>query len=131
MRVTIIGRLGRDPESAYTPDGTLTCRFSLAEDGPKDRSGNKTVDWWDCIAFRGSAEVLAKYAMKGTQVCVFGKAGWREYQGKDGQPRKTLSVQVLEVQLLSRPTGGERVQEAAGIVREAAASTEVHDDLPF
>ena len=131
MRVQIIGRLGKDPETQYTADGTCTARFSLAEDSGKDKAGNKLTDWWDVVAFRGTAEVIGKWATKGTQVAVWGKASWREYVGKDGQPRKALNVVAQEVQLLSRPTESSTTQAAAAVVRGAAQSYEIPDDLPF
>ena len=49
MRVDCIGRLGKDPDFSYTPDGIPMCRFSLAVDAGKDRDGKKRTDWWDFI----------------------------------------------------------------------------------
>lgn len=131
MRVSIIGRLGKDPETSYTPEGVLTCRFSLAEDAGKDRSGERKTDWWDIICYRGTAEIVAKYGMRGTQVAVFGVARRREYQDRSGVTHRDLSVTASEVQLLSRPADSHGTQQAAGIVRDAAAAQQVGDDLPF
>jgi hypothetical protein len=55
------GRLTKDPELKTTQSGKKYLRFCLAVDGIKDKDGNKTADFVDCIAWNKSGEIIAQY----------------------------------------------------------------------
>jgi single-strand DNA-binding protein len=71
-----IGRLIRDPELKYTPNGTAVCEFSVAlNEVWKDSNGVKKeeVTFIDCVAWRGTAETIVQYFHKGKMIAIEGK----------------------------------------------------------
>ena len=118
----IVGRLGRDPELTYTAEGVAIVRFSLATD--RVVKSERVTDWWECVAYRRTAEVVGQYARKGQQLSVMGSPGWESWQGKDGQPRKDLRVTVQDVVLPARDA-----QQAQA--EPAMAGAGAGHDLPF
>ena len=115
QKLILIGRLGRDPESRFTPDGTPVTTFSVATDRRwTDASGqqqSKTV-WFRVVAWRRLAETCNQYLSKGQLVMVEGEVQEpKPYQSKDGEWRASLDVTARSVQFLSpkgeRRDGGE------------------------
>jgi single-strand DNA-binding protein len=97
------GRLTKDPELKTTQSGKKYTRFCLAVDGIKDKDGNKTADFVDCIAWNKSAEIIAQYARKGSKLGVNGRYHTTTYD-KDGEKRKSIDIVVNEFELLdSKP----------------------------
>lgn len=77
------------------------CNFTLAVSrGVKDEEGNDTVDFIDCTAFNGTAEVLNKFVEKGDMVTVSGRLAVNKYTNKDGENRNRYSVIVGNIDLL-------------------------------
>lgn len=102
-RITILGRLARDPELRNTQSGTAVTSFTLAVDrNRKDADGNTPVDWIDCIAWQKTAEILAEYARKGALIGVTGRLQSRKYTAKDGTPRTAWEVVVDEFSFCER-----------------------------
>lgn len=96
--VNLVGRLTRDPELRRTQDGTAVCSYSLAVKRPMVKD---TTDYPDCVAWRQSAEYLAKYGHKGDVVAVSGTLQSREWSDKDGNKRRAWEVVATSVELLS------------------------------
>ena len=102
--ITLIGNLGGDPETRYTPQGTLVVSFSLAVNNRRrDSSGNQvdTTNWYRISAFGRLAETMVNlnergFLTKGKQVYVQGAFEAREWTGQDGQQRTSLDVNVRE-----------------------------------
>lgn len=102
-RITILGRLARDPELRNTQTGTAVTSITLAVDrNRKDADGNTPVDWIDCIAWQRTAEILAQYARKGALIGVTGRLQSRKYTAKDGTPRTAWEVVVDEFSFCER-----------------------------
>ena len=122
-KVVLVGRLGGDPEIAYTASGTTTARFSLAtSEAWRDKeTGQKTekVEWHKIVAFGGLAEVCEKYIEKGMLIYVEGKLQTRSWE-KDGVTRYTTEIIARQIKMLGG--GGERQNE------EKRADD---DDIPF
>lgn len=116
-KITLIGNLGGDPETKYTPQGTLVVNFSLAVNNRRrDASGNQqeSTNWYRVSAFGRLAETMVNlnergYLTKGKQVYIDGNFEAREWTGQDGQQRTSLDVTAREMQLL-----GQRGDEASG-----------------
>ena len=126
QKLILIGRLGRDPESRFTPDGTPVTMFSVATDRRwTDASGqqqSKTV-WFRVVAWRRLAETCNQYLSKGQLVMVEGEVQEpKVYQGRDGEWRASLDVTARSVQFLSPK--GERVAEESG-------GNEGEESIPF
>lgn len=122
-KVTIIGNLGRDPETRYTPSGTLNVQFSVAASRRwRDAQGQEqeNTTWFRVTAWGRLAETMVNLSergalAKGRQVYVEGRIEAREFTGNDGQVRTSLDVTASEVQLLgNRQDGQGGGQDAAG-----------------
>ena len=121
-KVTIIGNLGRDPETRYTPSGALNVQFSVAASRRwRDSQGQEqeNTTWVRVTAWGRLAETLVNLnergaLVKGRQVYVEGRIESREFTGSDGQVRTSLDVNASEVQLLGNRQdnqGGEGQQQ--------------------
>ena len=93
-KVFIMGRLTRDPELRHTQSGTAVASFSLAVDrGFKDKqTGEKTTDFIDCVAWRGTAEFASRFFAKGRMAVVVGSLQIRAWEDKEGNKRRTAEV---------------------------------------
>lgn len=99
-RIILIGRLTRDPELKYTPNGVAVCSFTLAI----DRKFNKNeTDFIDIVVWRGLAENCANYLHKGRLTAVEGRLQIRTYETQEGQKRKVAEVVADDVRFLERP----------------------------
>ena len=92
-KVFIMGRLTRDPELRRTQSGTAVTSFSLAVDRDfKSQSGEKETDFIDVVAWRSTAEFVAKYFSKGRMAVVEGRLQIRDWKDKDGNNRRSAEV---------------------------------------
>jgi single-strand DNA-binding protein len=102
-KVILIGRLGKDPEVRYTPDGTMVTNFNLATDeGYKDKSGEKVqkTEWHRIVTFGKLAEICGNYLVKGKLVFVEGRIQTRSWEDKDGIKRFTTEIVANNMQML-------------------------------
>lgn len=103
-KIVLIGRLTRDPELRYTPNGTAVCNFSLAiERNFTNQNGERDVDFVDIVVWRKQAENCANYLGKGRLVAVEGRLQIRSYENKDGQKRRVAEVVANDVRFLEWP----------------------------
>lgn len=92
--VTLIGRLTRDVELRYTPNGNAVGRFSLAVNRRvPNQNGERTADFINCVIWNKQAEVLAQYTKKGSLIGVQGRIQTGSYE-KDGQRIYTTDIVV-------------------------------------
>ena len=107
-KIFIMGRLTRDPELRRTQSGTPVTSFSLAVDRDfKSQSGEKETDFIDVVAWRTTAEFVAKYFAKGRMAVVEGRLQIRDWQDKDGNKRRSAEVVADNVYFGdSKPAGG-------------------------
>ena len=108
-RVTLLGRLGKDPEVRYTTSGMAVANFSLATDETfKDREGNKQkkTEWHRLVAWDKTAQVVEQYLHKGDLIHIEGKLQTRELE-KDGQKRSTTEIVVTNLQMIQTQGNGE------------------------
>ena len=129
-KVTLIGNLGRDPETRYTPNGTMNVQFSMATNRRfRDQSGQdqERTTWFRVTAWGKLAETLDNFTQqgilaKGKQVYIEGRLEAREYTDQNGQTRTSLDVTANEFQLLGTrgdaeggaPAGRERYARCGG-----------------
>lgn len=107
--VMVIGRLTRDPELKYTPNGVPVANFSVAvdRDVPKNEDGERPTDFFRVTAWRQSAEFVANYVSKGQLIAVRGRLQQRKWQGEDGQNHEIVEIVADRVQNLSPRKDGE------------------------
>ena len=140
-RCTIMGRLVREPELRAARSGIAVVSFTLAvERDFKDRqTGERTVDFIDVVAWRGTAEFVARFFTKGRMAVVEGRLQMRDWTDREGGRRRSAEVVADSVYFGgSRGGGGAPSAPAAGHEASAggpAALRELSDDddgeLPF
>lgn len=105
-KVILIGNLTRDPELRYTPQGTAVCTFGLATNRSwktEDGTLKEQTEFHTIVAWTRLAEIVAEYLTKGKQAYVEGRLSTREWEGQDGQKRRTTEIVATEVIFLGSP----------------------------
>jgi single-strand DNA-binding protein len=103
-RVQLIGRLGKDPETRYTPKGSKICQFSVAVDRKwrgADGEAKERTDWFNVEAWGRLGEVCQEYLGKGRLVYIEGRLQTDQYE-KDGEKRYITKVVASSMQMLDR-----------------------------
>lgn len=98
-KITLIGNLTKDPELRTTQTGTNVCAFTIAVN--RRFSQEQQADFFRINAWRGLADICAKYLSKGKKVAVIGELQARTYQDRNGETKLSLDVQADEVEFLS------------------------------
>lgn len=118
-KVILIGNLGADPETRYTPNGTAVANLNLATDESyKDRQTGQMVprtEWHRVVIFGKVAEVAGQYLRKGSKVYIEGRLQTRKWQDQSGQDKFTTEIVVDiagQMQMLDS-RGGEGGQQGA------------------
>lgn len=100
--IVLIGRLTKDPELRYTPNGKAVASFTLAVDRPfKNQRGEREADFINIVVWGSQAENSANYLAKGKLAAVDGRLQIRSYDGQDGQRRWVTEVVANNVRFLS------------------------------
>lgn len=132
-KVILIGRLGRDPETRYMPNGEAVCNFSVAtSEKYTDKNGQRqeATEWHEVTMFRKLAEIAGQYLTKGSQVYIEGKIKSRKYTDKNGVERTAYDIIANEMKML----GGNAqtpAQTPAQKQQLAQAQDDISDDVPF
>ena len=110
-KVILVGRLGRDPEVRYLPNGEAVANFGVATSEQwKDRNGERQerTEWHNVTLYRRLAEIAGQYLKKGSQVYIEGRIQSRKYTGKDGVERTAYEIIGGELKMLgSKQDGGQ------------------------
>lgn len=147
-KVTIVGNVGRDPETRYTPSGAMNVNFSVATNRRfRDSSGQdqERTTWFRVTAWGRLAETLdgltqRGFLSRGKQVLVDGRIELREYNDpQTNERRSSLDVTANEVQLLGSRADSEqggdsygaRDSGGGGDRRQDDQGNESLDDVPF
>ncbi len=112
-RVQLIGNLGRDPETRYTPSGKKVCNFSLAVNRRfKSSEGEikESTDWFNLEAWGRLGEFCQEYLSKGRLVYVEGRLHTDRYE-QGGETRFFTKVIIANMQILDRKPEEEPVEE--------------------
>lgn len=128
-KITLVGNLGRDPETRYTPNGKMNVRFTMAVSRRfNDQSGQQQerTTWYTVTAWGNLAETLDRlaqsgYLAKGKQVYVEGRFETHDYQDQQGQNRTSLDVTANELLLLGSRADGEGGFGGGGLGAAAGA----------
>jgi single-strand DNA-binding protein len=135
-RVILIGRLTRDPELRYTPNGNAVTSFALAVDRFRtNQAGEKETDFINIVVWGKAAESTANNMAKGCLIAVDGRLQTRSYEAKDGSGRRYVTEVVAEnVRFLTWPKDGQRSSGNADFNDFSDFGTEINyseDDIPF
>ena len=109
-KVILVGNLGADPETRYTPSNTAVTNLRLAtSESWRDRNSGETqerTEWHRVVMFNRLAEIAAEYLRKGSKVYVEGKLQTRKWQDQNGQDRWSTEIVANEMQMLDSRGGG-------------------------
>lgn len=114
-RVTLIGRLTREPDVRYSQGETPLCiaRYTLAVDRRFRRDDQQSADFISCVAFGRQGEFAEKYLHQGTKIAVNGRIQTGSYTNKDGQKVYTTEV-VIEDHEFVESKGASESRAASG-----------------
>lgn len=129
-RIVLIGRLTKDPELRYTPNGKAVASFTLAVDRPfKNKQGERETDFINIVVWGSQAENSANYLSKGKLAAVDGRLQIRSYEGQDGQRRWVTEAVADSVRFLSpKGSSDSNSLEPNNMGSEVDFSD---DDIPF
>lgn len=101
-KTVLIGRLTKDPELRYTPNGTAVTQFTLACERPfTNNQGEREADFIPIVVWRKAAEAAANYTRKGSLVAVEGRIQVRNYENEEGRRVYMTEVVAENVRFLS------------------------------
>ena len=101
-KVILTGNLTKDIELTYTSSGVSVSKFTIAVSRRFTNSdGTREADFINCIAWRNTAENLAKYCHKGDKIAVVGALQVRTYEAQDGSKRYVTEVIADEVEFIN------------------------------
>lgn len=121
-RITIMGRLVRDPELKYTASNTAVTSFTLAVE--RD-FGEKKTDFIDCVAWKQTAEFVCNYFHKGSLAVASGRLQLRDWEDQNGNKRRNAEVVVDSIYF------GESKRTDDSKPTFTELSNEDDGDLPF
>lgn len=160
-KVMLIGRLGRDPEVRYMPNGDAVCNFSVAtsETWNDRNSGQRQerTEWHNITMYRRQAEIAGQYLKKGSQVYLEGRIQSRKYTDKQGAERTAYDIVCDVMRMLdsknssgstayddgyaptvpqqpayqNEPPSAPQQRRATPPVAPAAPVDDIDDDIPF
>ncbi|MCM3603081.1 single-stranded DNA-binding protein [Robertmurraya korlensis] len=100
-RVVLVGRLTKDPELRYTPNGVPVATFTLAVNRTfTNQQGEREADFINCVIWRKPAENVANFLKKGSLAGVDGRVQTRSYDGQDGKRVYVTEILAESVQFL-------------------------------
>lgn len=141
--VTLLGRLGKDPEVRSTPQGKKVCTLTLAtSESYKDKSGNwqETTDWHRIVLWEFKAETAEKHLKKGSKVMIEGKLKTRSYEDQSGVTKyitEVLGSNIILIDSVGSGAGNSGPSHASesspnyDSFEEKDSNDEFDDDVPF
>jgi single-strand DNA-binding protein len=141
-KVILVGNLGADPETRYTPSGSAVTKVRIAtSESWKDRQTGERqerTEWHRVVFFGRLAEIAGEYLKKGSQVYVEGSLRTDKWQDQSGQDRYTTEIVANEMQMLGgRQGAGAPAMSGGGPSQQAPTSKPagpepvLDDDIPF
>jgi single-strand DNA-binding protein len=158
-KVILVGNLGKDPETRYSPDGGAICNINIAttETWKDKATGEKkeATEWHRVVLYSRLAEIAGEYLKKGRSVYIEGRLKTRKWTDKEGVEKYTTEVIASELQMLGSREGGtggggddggsSNRGESGGYNREGSSSpakaapakkpaqsfSDMDDDIPF
>ena len=144
-KVTLIGRLGQDPEIRYTQSGSAVANATIAtNDYWTDKQGEKQerTEWHSIVLWGKLADLAQSYLKKGSQVYVEGAIETRSWE-KDGAMRYKTEIKVFKIEFLDSKSSEEPAPHSSSALdslsnaRSKFETTEQRsqdaqkDDIPF
>ena len=130
--VSILGNLGKNPESRVNAEGTFITNFSIASNSVRNTPNGtmKKTDWFRVTAIGKQAEVLAEYAKKGNKLLVQGKLTFNPWLDRQGSPQVSADLLLQDFQFVggaNDSADGDDQSEADRV--EHTVETEISGDV--
>ena len=134
-KVILIGNLGQDPESRFTPSGTAVTNLSVAtNESWKDQNGEPQdrTEWHRIVMYGKMAETASEYMKKGQMVYIEGRLQTNEWEDQNQIKRKTTEIRCDNFTMLGRRSDSPADQSQGSMSQPVPTpNSEVDDDLPF
>ena len=115
-RMTLLGRLGRDPEARRTAGNVAVVTASVATTRSwKDKTSGEAMEdteWHRVVAYDRLAEVITEHLRKGSLVYFEGRLQTRKWQDKDGADRYSTEIIADKMQMLDKRAADEAGSQA-------------------
>lgn len=137
-RVTLLGRMTKNPELKETKNGKKYCAFSIAIN-EKIKDGEDLTTFINCIAWEQRAENIAHYFVKGKPILIYGNLRVSKAQKEDGTSTIYTNVRVSGFEFIPRDNSVEGDTVATNIEQDGFTKTEFGEgwvqtadmDIPF
>ena len=138
-RAILMGRICHDLTLKQTPNGTAVLQFRLAVERSYAAKGEeRQTDFFNIVAWRGTAEFIAKYFSKGRMILVDGELQTRQYEDKNGSTQTVVELIVANASFTGEPKAGASSSAhytssapAPAAPEQSAEAIETDDDYPF
>lgn len=132
-KIIIMGRMVKDPELRHTQASVSVASFTLAVDRDikNKQTGEREVDFIDCVAWRNTADFVANYFTKGKMTVVEGRLQMRAWEDKEGNKRRKAEIQADNVYFGDSRTDGQGAMKANSPREDFEDIPDDDGDLPF
>jgi len=133
-KVILIGNLGQDPETRFTPQGTAVANLSVAtNESWKDQNGEMQdrTEWHRIVMYGRMAETAGEYMKKGQMVYVEGRLNTREWEDKNQIKRRTTEIRCDNFTMLGKRTDSQGSNPISTTDAPSKSDDGGDDDLPF
>jgi single-strand DNA-binding protein len=131
-QVVLVGRLTKDPDLRYTPNGVPVATFTLAVNRTfSNQQGERETDFINCVIWRRPAENVANFLKKGSLAGVDGRIQTRNYEGQDGKRVYVTEVVAESVQFLEPKSSGAKSEQRSYQNQDDSKGFTQMDDQTF
>ncbi len=134
-KATIIGHLGRDPETRYLPSGEAVTNFSVATSKSwKDKQTGErreATEWHRISTFGKLAEIAGQYLLKGSLVYVEGEINTRKYTDSSGAEKYATEIRADTMKMLGPKPQQDSQSERPAPATSSGGFDDMDDDIPF
>lgn len=110
-KIFLSGRLTKDPEFQTLNNGNSVCKFTVAVSRKfKNQDGSYDSDFFNCVAWKQTADFINKYSHKGNRVSIVGSLQTRSYDSADGSKKYITEITVDEFELYETKADNEKSQ---------------------
>lgn len=130
-RVTLIGRLTKEPELRYTQGGTAIGKFSIANNKNYTTStGEKKdeVSYFDCVAWGKLGEIIVEHCKKGRRIAIEGRLQQSRWEDKEGGKRSKVEIVIDNFQFLDTKSGPEAAYTGDHSAPDSSPAPSASDD---
>lgn len=137
-RITLIGRLTRDPELKYIQSGSAVANFSVANNRvfvTGNGEKKEEVNFFDCIAWGKLGEIIVEYCKKGKRLAIEGRLQQNRWEDKEGNKKSRIEIIAENVQFLDGKADNQHVSSSSNeeVPQHSGASDNPFsdDNIPF